>query len=56
MSSTAAVTVIAFLDLAVIAGLAAVCLVPFRLGRRPRSAGAVLPLAHDPLEPSRWAA
>ena len=56
MSSTTAITVIAFLDLAVIAGLAAVCLVPFRLGRRRGPAGAVLPLAPDRLEPGRWAA
>ena len=40
MSSTASIAVIAVLDLAVIAALAAVCVLPFRLDRRPR-AGAV---------------
>ena len=56
MSSTAAITVIAVLDLAVIAGLAAVCVIPFRLGCRRRPAATVVALGRDPLEPSRWAA
>jgi hypothetical protein len=55
MSSTAGIIAVAVLDLAVIAALAAVCLTPFRLGRRQSSA-IVVELPHDRLEPSRWAA
>ena len=55
MSSTASIIAVAVLDLAVIAALAAVCLMPFRLGRR-RPSGTVVELQHDRLEPSRWAA
>lgn len=56
MSSTTSTAVFALLDLAVIAALAAVCVAPFRLGRRRSSSGAVIELRHDRLEPSRWAA
>jgi hypothetical protein len=55
MSSSLNIALIALLDLAVIAALAAVCVVPFRLGRQ-RRAGTVLEFRHDRLEPSRWAA
>jgi len=55
MSSAASIAVIAVLDLAVIAALAAVCVLPFRLGRRPR-AGTVIQLRQDRLEPGHWAA
>ena len=56
MSSTIAIIAVAVLDLAVIAALAAVCLTPFRLGRRRPSATVVVELPRDRLEPSRWAA
>jgi len=55
VSSTASIAVFAVLDLAVIAALTAICLVPFRIGRRPR-AGTLIELRHDRLEPGRWAA
>jgi hypothetical protein len=55
MSSATSLVVIAVLDLAVIAALTAICLVPFRIGRRPR-AGTLIELRHDRLEPGRWAA
>jgi hypothetical protein len=55
VSSTASIAVFAVLDLAVISALAAVCRLPFRLGRRPR-AGTVIRLPEDRLEPRRWAA
>jgi len=56
MSASLSIALIAVLDLAVIAALAAVCIAPFRLGRRRSGAGAVIQLRHDRLEPGRWAA
>jgi hypothetical protein len=56
MSPTTSIAVFTVLDLAVIAALAAVCVAPFRLGRRRSGSGPVIELRPDGLEPGRWAA
>ncbi|HXY80698.1 MAG TPA: hypothetical protein VEH55_04960 [Gaiellaceae bacterium] len=56
MSPTTSIAVFTVLDLAVIAALAAVCVAPFRLGRRRSGSGPVIELRPDGLEPGRRAA
>lgn len=53
MSHTADLIALAVLDLAAIAALAAICLVPFRLGRRPLAT--VVQTPSDRIEPARVA-